>query len=164
MLRGKIFFLGARISRPDVCDGNISGRRDRDFPCHRPGGGVAEGQPQVKSLMTGAASSARPGATMPRSDSEMTVRKRFARTERSLEGRNSGSAFRHHLLRLQHNPARHRCYPCSTHARSEKTRLLLAGVDDLRLLGRDVDRLRRLRDVHDLQHDSRRLHIAGPPQ
>src|SRR5215469_10868392 len=40
-----------------------------------------------------------------------------------------GGALRHHLLRLHHNPAQHRCYPCGTHARSAKAHLLLAGVD-----------------------------------
>jgi len=57
-----------------------------------------------------------------------------------------GVAFRHHLLRLHHNPAQHRCYPCGTHARSAKAHLLLAGVDHLRW--RDVDRLRLWGDGH----------------
>ena len=69
---------------------------------------------------------------------------------------NGGGAFRHHLLRLQHNPTRHRCYPCGTHARSSKTHLLLS-VDDLRRLGRYIDRCR----LRCLMHNTNRNPWAG---
>jgi len=49
-----------------------------------------------------------------------------------------GGTLRHHLLRLHHNPARHRCYPCGTHAQRHEVR-----DSGLARLGRQIDWRRR---------------------
>ena len=104
---------------------------------------------------------------MTRADSETSAGERFAYAAAGRAGETiaskthvyGGGAFRHHLLRLQHNPARHRCYPLRTHARDAKARLLLS-VNDLRRPGRNVDRLRLL--VDDANSHARRWGVRSP--
>ena len=71
-----------------------------------------------------------------------------------------GDAFRHHLLRLHQNPARRRCYPCGTHARGAKARLLLTGINGPPRRC-DINDRRRLWRLDDTNRHARRWGVRS---